>query len=223
MTPLAKICIPLWGLLLLSSTSLSQTWRRIPSQFSTGDTLFNFHEGKFISKNVGWYITQSIPSKIFKTTDGGYQWVLQKEYVGALIQLFVLDSLYVWARNEVATTPRNTHFIVFTTDGGISWDSTRIDSSAQFDLGPIFFFNRQEGFLFGSRLFQTEDGGRSWNVYNDTDTLLISSTEFVNFANKKKAGSRVLIRERPTSASLEQPLTVAAHGIFKQTQTESPQ
>src|SRR6266853_4461415 len=67
--------------------SRSQTWHQIPSQFSTGDTSFDYYEAAFVSKNIGWYITQSLPSKIFKTTDGGYHWNLMKAGPGGFIQL----------------------------------------------------------------------------------------------------------------------------------------
>ncbi|HJW28747.1 MAG TPA: FlgD immunoglobulin-like domain containing protein, partial [Saprospiraceae bacterium] len=45
----------------------------------------------------------------------------------------------------------------------------------------------KEGFLFGSKLFQTSDGGKSWQVYNETDSILISSAEVVKFVNRKSA------------------------------------
>jgi photosystem II stability/assembly factor-like uncharacterized protein len=167
-------------LVIVPCASFSQNWTKIPMQFSTGDTFFYSWEAAFVSKNVGWYVVQSVPSKIFKTTDGGHRWDLKSQSRAGLFQLFALDSLHVWMRS-------NHHVIKFSSDGGESWDSTYTDSSGIFSIGPIYFFDPLEGFLFGSKLFHSIDGGKSWQVYNSTDTLVISNAEFVSFVNKKNA------------------------------------
>ncbi len=162
-------------LLFCSSQIFSQTWDKITPRFSTGDSSFEYWDVSFVSKEIGWYVARTIPSKIFKTSDGGYHWILKTQSTGDLFHLFALDSLHVWIRNGY-------HLIKFTSDGGQTWDSTYFDQPSD---GPLFFFTPQDGIAFGRYLFATSDGGKTWVVKNSNDSVIISSAQHVSFADRK--------------------------------------
>lgn len=164
----------------LGGVSSAQTWVKIPTHFSTGDTAFpgGGWNATFVSNSTGWFVTATYPGDIFRTTDGGYHWMLQKQ-VGIFFQLFALDSLHVWMR-------RYHKGIVFSNDGGASWDSSFVDTAFYFSGGPMFFFDKQNGLMFGSNLFATSDGGKTWESDSSKDSLLIQSALVVDFVCRRQ-------------------------------------
>jgi len=78
-----------------------QAWNKITAEFSTGDTVFsNFGwHASMVTSSIGWFVTESNPGYIFKTTDGGNHWGLQKKFTESLYRLFALDTSHVWIRH----------------------------------------------------------------------------------------------------------------------------
>ncbi len=154
--------------------SFSQDWIKINPQFSTGDTIVDLSCGVFITKSTGWVITNKFDSvgnvynKLFKTTDGGYGWVLQQEYfnVSRFVKIFAIDSMHCWILGDARGE------LLITTNGGITWDSTSVSNKHWgWPFGGIFFFNAEEGIAVNEYSWLTTDGGKSWSRI-DTTTLL---------------------------------------------------
>ncbi len=170
----------LW--LLNPLVSIAQAWLPIHSHFSNGDSTLTYWDAVFVSKDVGWYCGNASPPFMAKTVDGGETYEVQKQFQGVLLQLYAYDSLHVWARYTSGHNDR----IVFTSDGGKTWDSTFITSNPV-AFGPFHFFNRLEGFLFGNNLLYTTDGGITWTSLNYPDSLFIESVWDADFVNRQTA------------------------------------
>lgn len=173
--PLFKY-FPFLFLLLFTEDSPAQQWTKIPMTFSNGDSFpYWWGDAAFVTKKIGWFVAQD---KIFKTTDGGYTWQLQKQMYTYFTSLFALDSLHVWVRYWQ-------HWIVFTKDGGTTWDSVAFDQEHSLSGRSIYFFNAQDGLSFGKYLYRTSDGGEHWSVLNTQDGALFSNVWSVDFVNKQ--------------------------------------
>lgn len=164
-----------WGLTLLViiCSAKSQTWKKIEMVFPQGDTLLDDATIRFASKNVGWIVTrgytvQGFPSsgymtKIFKTSDGGKHWQHQKtlDSTRYIYSMFSIDSLHCWAFDGKG-------FILYTINGGVTWDSVSIEYKEWEINSSIVFFDLKKGFLIGNYVRQTTDGGRTWSKLGDT-------------------------------------------------------
>lgn len=106
----------------------------------------------FSGRNLGWAAGAGV---IANTTDGGENWAVQ--YSGnkdILWSIANLDSRRVFAVGESET-------ILFTVDGGITWNRKPIESKST--LFRIRFFG-DTGWIVGRSgvLLRTRDGGASW-------------------------------------------------------------
>ncbi len=150
----------------------AQTWEIINMSFPEGDTLLNSSSILFATKNIGWIGTSgpvdtNIPpseysTKIFKTTDGGHNWMLQyrnSSYGGGLF--FAIDSLHCWAYGGSGN-------LLCTSDGGATWDTSSISGEMDDYFTSMFFFNSQTGIAFNRYRWFTTDGGRNWSKGGDT-------------------------------------------------------
>ena len=146
--------------------------------FPPGDTLFDYSSISFTTKNIGWIRTSgSIDAnhrltKIFKTSDGGHNWV--RQYIdntsGGWI-IFVVDSLHCWINGNAG------NLLIYTTNGGDKWDSTDVSS---YNLSSIYFFDEKKGIALSEvRPWFTTDGGKSWNA-GDSIHVKIGVLDFVD-------------------------------------------
>lgn len=131
------------------------------------NTLLSNSKIVFATKNIGWIFTTGavdtntppnhFSSKIFKTTDGGYKWVLQKNIGNIFANYFpyVLDSLHCWAVDKNGN-------LIFTSDGGSNWTTSRINSETGDYFTLLFFFNSKFGIGFNKYQWFTKDGGYTW-------------------------------------------------------------
>jgi len=174
------------GLFALYGQSFGQSWVQITPQFSTGDSVADFSKGMFATRNAGWVmidwydnVLQGWDNRIFKTTDGGYHWLLQKEMKGTKTfeKCFVYDSLHCWFLES------STGSLVRTTNGGTSWDSASIsDRNWIPGFSGLYFFNTLEGVALNRFPWFTTDGGMHWTP-GDT-TLVISGVKDMYFADR---------------------------------------
>lgn len=171
-------------LIFLGSIKItSQTWQKIEMNFPPGDTLLEFASISFATKSIGWISTSGRIdadhrlTKIFKTRDGGHNWVRQyMDRSDSGNQSFVIDSLHYW------TVAKAGNLLISTTNGGDKWDSTDISKNK---LGLIYFFDAKKGIAFTYvRPWLTSDGGKSW-IAGDS-SLSTRGTHDLVFVNSNK-------------------------------------
>lgn len=156
------------------ANSLSQDWVKIIPKFSTGDTTYDISEGVFVSRDIGWVIPRYRDTTyIFKTTDGGYNWILQKR-IDYLVHttLFALDSLHCWALGSVGG-------IIFTTNGGDDWNISVTVPWTGSDFSALFFFNHLEGIIANQFRWFTADGGQNWTALDTSKILCATDMTFI--------------------------------------------
>ena len=123
----------------------------------------------FLNHNLGWAVSTRFDtiagSYIIKTTNGGEVW--EKEFFNIENKFFhaiyFLDSLNGWVAGNNA--------FYGTTDGGLTWNSPRIDSSlySSLPVQKIVFFSKQYGFACGGFIdrmgviWKTTDAGLNWS------------------------------------------------------------
>jgi len=177
-------------ILLLLFTSLSmyaQTWQKIDMHFPQGDTLLNNSQIAFANKYIGWIITSgevntntstnNYATKILKTNDGGHNWFLQKsfnEYYD--YSIFTLDTMHIWLISSDGK-------LLFTSSGGIKWDTSSISGEKWDWFRELYFFNPNIGIAFSEYRWITFDGGYSWEKESDSSRL--ASPSDVQFMNDK--------------------------------------
>lgn len=169
----------------------AQTWQYVTMHFPTDDTLLERTTIIFATKNTGWFFTSGeyfdsltksykYSTKILKTIDGGYNWILQKNVGNILTHYwpFVLDSLHCWAID------RTTGNFIFTSNGGSTWDTTHITTEEGKYFYAPFFFDYQNGIVYNNYRWVTNDGGYHW--YRDNDPLSrFPPPSDIYFANKQ--------------------------------------
>jgi photosystem II stability/assembly factor-like uncharacterized protein len=175
--------------LLLACTTLgtAQTWVRITPEFSTGDTTFPRWDCVFSTKLTGWitavqFASDSMPgfNRFYKTTDGGAFWTLERDFVNRNVSYpFSSDSLHFWASVSGVG-------LVFTSDGGATWDSSHVEPWFDVIGGNLHFFDSLEGFARADRLMHTVDGGHTWSGDYSTDTLWAPSSDMFDFIDRRR-------------------------------------
>lgn len=126
----------------------------------------------FINRNIGWAIfweTSNFPfgTYVLKTTDAGANWITSQSPVESCFgqTIFFSDSLNGWMGGKP-------YPIVHTTDGGITWVESFIDSSAYstFPVYDIKFYNSEIGYASGGVfdccgiIWSTTNGGINWSA-----------------------------------------------------------
>ncbi|MDI6767392.1 MAG: T9SS type A sorting domain-containing protein [Bacteroidota bacterium] len=171
---------------VLPYLSICQTWTKIIPQFSTSDTSVDLSYTTFASKYIGWTVdnyydsVNVLHSKIYRTTDGGFNWFLQRELISVeyFWKAFCIDSLTCWLLGECGT-------LLKSSNGGIQWDSIKITNFNPYldwPFGAIYFFDSSEGLAFNQFTWSTSNGGYNWEK-RDTNTLL-PGVENITFADK---------------------------------------
>jgi len=144
----------LTGLIFFSfqSSSYSQ-WFKLPD-LPDSAKLYNMY---FANANTGW-ITSVLPQKLFKTTNGGMNWILLSNINIRTIQF--IDTILGYATGYVGTTGT----IWKSSDGGLNWNSLFISGNSYADL---FFVNKDTGWVCGfdgfyGKIWRTNDGANNW-------------------------------------------------------------
>lgn len=132
-----------------------------------------FESVYFVNSNVGWTVGQG--GIIYKSTNGGVNWVSQNSGTGStLLKVHFVDSNNGWAVGTGGT-------IIGTTNGGANWSAQTSGTTA--DLHSLFFQNSSVGGVVGNNgtVLLTISGGANWapmwtgtneNLYGTTATDL---------------------------------------------------
>ena len=125
----------------------------------------------FVDSLTGWAAGEA--GTIIRTTDGGNNWEIQNSSV----QTFIMDIFFVnnnlgWAITLKDVFPFNS-VLIKTTNGGDVWIAEDFPDSSKL-IRTIFFFDSLNGFVGGSYIAHTSDGGNSWTG-SDIDSNMVSN------------------------------------------------
>jgi len=158
----------------LTFTTLSQTnpWKKIQSPINS-----NLRRLTFVDSLTGWTAGES--GIIIRTTDGGNNWEVQNSTVQSFItDIFFVNKNIGWATTLRDTFPFNT-VILKTTNGGNDWIAKDFQDNTAF-MRTVFFFDSLTGFLGGTYIAYTNDGGISWTEAT-VDSSIFSSFPVFEF------------------------------------------
>jgi photosystem II stability/assembly factor-like uncharacterized protein len=162
--------------LLSGGTIEAQTWEAVDMNFPHGDTLLGTAVISFASKNIGWLISDGFvihgmpPSqpetRVFKTVDGGHNWILQKVFDSDLgiTSAVSFDSSHCCA---IGGSP-GTGVMLTTNDGGTVWSQSKIMDAGGDYFTCLFFWDHQSGIAFNQNRWFTRDAGQSWSKGGDS-------------------------------------------------------
>ncbi|MBO8130105.1 MAG: T9SS type A sorting domain-containing protein [Candidatus Marinimicrobia bacterium] len=114
---------------------------------------------------------------LYSTKDGGNTWQKVSSPPSYYHVYTFIDSLTGFAGGE--------NSIYYTTDGGLTWHPTKIESDARFGITDIFFVDRQYGWAVGGRsdiidcgiILSTNDSGKTWFV-QEPETYMLQAVYF---------------------------------------------
>lgn len=158
--------------LAFSSFAQTQPWKILQSPVNvTLKTL------TFLDSLTGWAAGEA--GTIIRTTDGGNSWDVQNSTVQTFIMdIFFIDKNFGWAITLKDEFPFNS-IILKTTNGGDEWSAEAFPDSSKL-IRTIFFFDSLNGFVGGSYIGYTSDGGISWTSA-EIDSNMVSNFPVYNF------------------------------------------
>jgi hypothetical protein len=131
----------------------------------------------FLDSLNGWVVTDGRTNTndtgyIFKTTNGGNNWIIQYNQPMKLVavQFLNINTGYV-----AGGTGSGTAYVFKTTNSGVNWFSTPGNLLGLGNLSDLFFVNKDTGWVCDPETFgglaKTVNGGNSWSLeLNDTYT-----------------------------------------------------
>ena len=153
------------------------------------------------SKDVVYGSGTQFPDRqagILKTTDGGASWtsISMATHANLLIDNFFTDELHGWVVGGKGGTTYSMlkPVVLFTSDGGRTWEDRLEDSGIAFPTGEwgwkIQFLTPQIGFVSlenfsGAAILKTIDGGQTWERIEVTDPQENADLEGIGFINEQ--------------------------------------
>jgi photosystem II stability/assembly factor-like uncharacterized protein len=153
------------------------------------------------SKNVVYGSGTQFPDQqagILKTTDGGATWtsISMAAHANLLIDNYFTDDLHGWVVGGKGGTdyPMLKPVVLFTADGGQTWENRLQNSGIDFPSGEwgwkIQFLTPQIGFVSlenskAAAILKTADGGQTWKRIEVNDPQKQSDLEGIGFINEK--------------------------------------
>jgi len=131
----------------------------------------------FVDSLTGW--AAGSDGVIIHTTNGGTSWVMQNSNVHTFItDIFFANNNNGWALTLKDTFPFNT-VILKTNNGGDTWVSENFQDASAL-MRTVFFFDSLKGFIGGSYIARTSDGGTTW-TRADIDSNMVSGFPIYKF------------------------------------------
>jgi len=159
-----------------------ENWENIPNQQ-------DFRTFNFINESVGWAIGEGINhhwDAVFKTVDGGQNWIIQKEFPYAyhFNTPYAVNDELVYMAATVIHTNYPCGRIVKTLDGGKSWKDITPDND-RWDLYSVSFLDSEIGIVSGQSegfgcILKTIDGGNTWSDTSWSESSGIVNLQFIN-------------------------------------------
>ena len=164
--------------LAVTTSSQKIPWTKLQSPVNS--TLRSL---SFVDSLTGWAAGEF--GTIIHTSDGGVNWEIQNSTIQTFItDIHFSDNNYGWAVTLKDVFPFNT-VLLKTTNGGENWFAEDFQDSTAF-MRTIFFFDSLAGFIGGSYIAYTSDGGLNWQRA-EIDSNMVSGFpvyEF-NFYNRQ--------------------------------------
>ena len=170
---LLKFCL----ITILTAILNGQAIENIKTHFSD-EKKYTLGALSFIDENNGWATDAWGPigdhGRIFNTTDGGYNWRIQRDIVANQFfrQLQFIDKNIGYV---IGTD------VIKTTDGGENWFDITPDNTTTSYMSMIFLDSLQ-GLVGAEDLFHTTNGGKTWEktVLAHNDSLIVLDIYFAN-------------------------------------------
>ena len=153
------------------------------------------------SKNVVYASGTQYPDReagILKTTDGGQTWtsISMAAHANLLIDNYFVDDLHGWVVGGEGGTdyPDLKPVVLFTADGGETWENRLQNSGIDFPRGEwgwkIQFLTPQIGFVSlendtAAAILKTTDGGQNWKRIEVKDPQKNVDLEGIGFIDEK--------------------------------------
>ncbi len=113
-------------------------------------------DADFVSESTGWVITTD--GSVLKTTDGAKTWLKRLHHSGTSLNL-------VTAQSDVDVCVFTSDGTCYASnDGGRTWSESPTGLSS---TKNAFFLDREYGYITGSALSRTTDGGVHWSIVSD--------------------------------------------------------
>ena len=151
---------------IVRTTDSGETWTRVPS-FGQ----FDYTSVHFVNSTTGWITGQG--GQLLKTTDAGLSWF--QVYLGSsyyyLTEIFFTDPDHGWI------TDANSGSVLRTINGGLNWQAS---TSEVVGLRGAFFTDNNNGWVVGSQVRKTTDGGVTWSTVNLGSNNFLYDVFFIN-------------------------------------------
>ena len=160
-------------LLLLSNNSFSQWRATTPVPIIMRDITFTDEYTGYALARFGNFVTCASTFALYKTVDGGENWVKMKTDVetDAKRSFHFVNSMVGWIAEEGSE-------VLKTTDGGVTWTSQT--SGVAPTLNDIWFRDLNNGFLVGPNgmIQRTTNGGSTWSTMSSVTSATLTRIYF---------------------------------------------
>jgi photosystem II stability/assembly factor-like uncharacterized protein len=156
--------------LMYRSTNSGYNWIKALPVFNAATVSGSLYDVYFYNQNTGF----AVGYNIFKTTNGGQNWINKPSPVSYLYRIKMVDSL-----NGIAV---GSNSIVRTTNGGENWIKINQQAYALYD---VYFFDTNSGFITGGQpslglVLYSTDFFNNWTSLNSGIISAIYSIDFLN-------------------------------------------
>lgn len=160
---------------------------------------------------------------VISTNDGGISWQLSDEWPAQTPFTYPLYSgisaaspLLVWTCSSLYGAPRPGEIvrqIEHATDGGNSWDAQLVQTVHGEKFDDIHFVNNLRGWVVGTDIWRTNDGGTSW-VLDTSGISRLKAVHFVDATNGWACGYNGTILKYTGAGTVEENIAVSQVNIF---------
>lgn len=194
---------------VIKSADNGQTWQKILLD-SLATRLVDAY---FTSPDTGWVSGTASPASaggvILKTTDGGASWKtihttnVASDYIWKLQRL---DTERWFASIERQFTSTESTEILKSTDNGESWSAVQVFPTVE-HLQMVGFLTPLHGWTGDDKLFETTDGGASWQQVNASIPFGGNFNRFWRFSDNRAmmTGNGLYRYNNPVSSVDPQP------------------